>query len=229
MSYTYDYPHPAVTVDVVVFTVDEDALKVLLIERGLEPYAGCWAIPGGFVGMRESLRRAAWRELREETGVHAASLQQLGAFGRPDRDPRERVISVAYYALVARDRLQIRAASDANDARLFCVDDLPRLAFDHERILQQALAHLHKRVDEPLVPLQLLPAEFTLTELQRCYEIVNGEAIDKRNFRKRFLALGLVEPTGRLKRAGAHRPAKLFRIIDTANLPWRSTQSGSPG
>ena len=119
MPYTYDYPHPAVTVDVLIFTIHDNELRVLLIRRAMEPYEGRWALPGGFVGMHESLRRAAWRELKEETGVHAAFLEQLGAFGHPNRDPRERVITVAYYALVPHSRLEIRAASDAQDARLF--------------------------------------------------------------------------------------------------------------
>ena len=145
MPYTYDYPHPAVTVDVTIYTFADDGLKILLIERGSPPFEGMWALPGGFVGMHESLRRAAWRELREETGVRAAHLEQLGAFGRPGRDPRERVISVAYYALVPQGRLRIRAASDARDARLFDVDALPELAFDHARILRHARERLRER------------------------------------------------------------------------------------
>ena len=125
MAYTYEYPHPAVTVDVAVFTISQGRLAVVLIRRAEWPHAGKWAIPGGFVGIDESLKRAAWRELREETGLKAASLEQLGAFGRPDRDPRERVITVVYTALAAVDRLDLRAGSDASDVKLFYLDELP--------------------------------------------------------------------------------------------------------
>ena len=142
MAYSYDYPHPAVTVDIAIFTIADDRLQILLIQRGSPPFEGMWALPGGFVGMHESLRRAAWRELREETGVRAAHLEQLGAFGRPGRDPRERVISVAYHALVPAGRLDINAASDARDARLFDADALPELAFDHARIIADYRAWL---------------------------------------------------------------------------------------
>lgn len=210
MAYTYDYPHPAVTVDISIFTIADDALRILLIERGSPPFEGMWALPGGFVGLHESLRRAAWRELREETGVRAAHLEQLGAFGRPGRDPRERVISVAYYALVPEGRLEIRAASDAREARLFDVDALPELAFDHARILYHARERLGNRAGDPSVPLRLLGERFTLTDLQRVCELLRGERLDRRNFRKRILALGLVEPTGEKRKSGAHRPAELY-------------------
>jgi 8-oxo-dGTP diphosphatase len=164
MAYTYDYPHPAVTVDIVVFTVEDDALKVLLIRRVQEPFGGRWALPGGFIRLDESLRRAAWRELKEETGVSAGFLEQIGAFGRPDRDPRERVISVAYFALLPRNSLTIQAASDARDARLFRFDDLPELAFDHARMLRYARQRLKDKADDPSVILQLMPAEFIQEE-----------------------------------------------------------------
>lgn len=221
MSYTYDYPHPAVTVDVVVFTIHDNDLEVLLIRRALEPFAGSWALPGGFVGMRESLRRAAWRELREETGVRAAFLEQLGAFGHPRRDPRERVISVVYFALIPFDRLHFQAASDADDARLFGVATLPELAFDHERIVRRARDRLTEKAVDPLIALQLVPARFTLTELQRAQELLRDESLDKRNFRKRMLASGLIEATGEKKRAGAHRPAGLYRARDPSDVPYR--------
>lgn len=222
MSYTYEYPHPAVTVDVVVLTIQNNDLKVLLIQRAGEPFEGMWALPGGFVGMRESLRRAAWRELREETGVSAAFLEQLGAFGHPDRDPRERVITVAYYALVPFDRLNIRAASDARDARLFSVGDLPELAFDHPKILRRARERLKTKLDDAVVALQLVPEAFTLSELQRVHEVILGASIDKRNFRKRLLNLGLVEPTGAERRTGPHRPARLYRARHVYDVPYRS-------
>jgi 8-oxo-dGTP diphosphatase len=221
MHYTYDFPHPAVTVDILIFTIHDNDLKVLLIRRAMDPYGGKWALPGGFVGMHESLRRAAWRELREETGVHAAFLEQLGAFGHPDRDPRERVITVAYYALVPHSRLYIRAASDAKEARLFGLSELPDLAFDHAKILRRARERLRDKVDDPVIALQLVPESFTLSELQRVHELILGEPLDKRNFRKKVQGLDLIEPTGEAKRTGPHRPARLYRVKDPTDVPYR--------
>jgi 8-oxo-dGTP diphosphatase len=126
VTYTYEHPHPAVTVDIAVFTITAGRLAVVLVRRAAWPQ-----LPGGFVGIDESLKRAAWRELREETGLKAGYLEQLGAFGRPDRDPRERVITVVYIALAAAERIDLLAGSDAQEARLFCLDELPELAFDH--------------------------------------------------------------------------------------------------
>ncbi len=218
MTYSYEYPHPAVTVDVIVFTVEEERLKVLLIRRGQEPFKGQWAIPGGFVGIDESLKRAAWRELKEETGVRAALLQQLGAFGRPDRDPRERIITVAYYALVAREKLTFRAGSDADDARLFALSDLPVLASDHGKILQRAAERLRQQLQDVTVPLQLLPTEFTMAQLQQVHECILGRKLDKRNFRKKMKSSGLFEATGEQRRTGSHRPAALYRVTRSANV-----------
>lgn len=212
MAYSYDYPHPAVTADVVIFTVVERDLKVLLVERAGEPFKGRWALPGGFIRLDESLRRSAWRELREETGVTAGFLEQIGAFGHPDRDPRERVISVAYFALMPADRMQIRPASDANDARLYSVSAMPELAFDHARILAYALDRLRRKANEPAALLQLMPAEFTLTELQQVFELVLGKPLDKRNFRKQRWLSSLAEATGETRREGPHRPARLYRV-----------------
>jgi 8-oxo-dGTP diphosphatase len=210
--YSYDYPHPAVTVDVIVFTVHAANVEVLLVKRAEWPHTGKWAIPGGFVEIDESLKRAALRELREETGVMAGVIEQLGAFGHPDRDPRERVITVAYIALVPFDRLHIEAGSDAADARLFGVDKLPELAFDHDKILRRARERLRDKLDVPDVARLLMPARFTLSELQRAYETISGVSVDKRNFRKKVKSLDLVAPTGEESRDGAHRPAKLYRV-----------------
>ncbi len=211
MPYTYDHPHPAVTVDVVVFAISDGRLAVVLIRRAQWPHAGKWAIPGGFVGIDESLKRAAWRELREETGLKAGHLEQLGAFGRPDRDPRERVITVVYISLAAVDRLRLEAGSDAADAKLFFVDELPELAFDHARILGHAVERLRDRLDTQGVVQRLMPQSFTLTELQRACESISGAPTDKRNFRKKLRALDAVEPTGEVRRDGPHRPAQLYR------------------
>ena len=212
MAYTYEHPHPAVTVDVAVFTLTAGRLAVVLVRRAAWPHAGKWALPGGFVGIDESLKRAAWRELREETGIKAGYLEQLGAFGRPDRDPRERVITVVYIALAAADRLELRAGSDADEARLFCLDELPELAFDHARIVQAATRRLRDRLDTEGVARRLLPQRFTLTELQQACEAVAGAPIDKRNFRKKLNALELVEATSEERRGGPHRPARLYRV-----------------
>ncbi len=212
--YTYEYPHPAVTTDIVVFTIRRDELKVLLIKRAEDPYLGAWALPGGFVDIDESLDEAARRELQEETGVAGVYLEQLYTFGTPDRDPRERVITVAYYALIPSDRLQIRAASDAEAVGWFGLSELPALAFDHPDILDLAHQRLKAKLDYSTIAFQFMPREFTLSELQQVYELILSEPLDKRNFRKRILSLGLIEETGGEHREGAHRPAKLYRIIN---------------
>ena len=218
MSFTYDYPHPAVTVDVVIFTIRNDALKVLLIKRAGAPFVGEWALPGGFVGIDEGLEDAAARELREETGVKAAYLEQLFTFGEPKRDPRERVISVAYFALMPSDAIEIKAASDAEGVGWFGIDDVPELAFDHATILDSALQRLSAKLDYSTIAFQLMPETFTMAELRHLYELLSQDPIDKRNFSKRILALKVIEPTGEERRDGPHRPAKLYRVIDRGRV-----------
>ncbi len=218
MPFTYDYPHPAVTADVAVFTVRNDELQVLLIKRALKPFQGEWALPGGFVEPGEDLQAAAERELQEESGVSGVYLEQLFTFGEPNRDPRERVITVAYYALIPSDTVELKAASDAEGVAWFSVDKLPELAFDHDEILEMALDRLKAKLEYSTIGLQLMPEAFTLTELQHVYELIAREAIDKRNFRKRILAFDVIEPTGEEKREGPHRPAKLYRVIDRSKV-----------
>ena len=218
MPYTYDYPHPAVSVDIAIFTIRNDELNVLLIKRAEAPFRGEWALPGGFVQMQESLGAAAERELLEETGVSGVYLEQLYTFGQPDRDPRERVITVAYYALIPSDQVELRAASDAEGVGWFSVERLPELAFDHPEILETATDRLAAKVEYSTIALQLMPAAFTLTELQNLYEQVRREPIDKRNFRKKILALDVIEATGEERREGPHRPAKLYRVIDRSRV-----------
>lgn len=209
MAYTYAYPHPAVATDIAVFTLRQGALHVLLIERGGEPFKGAWALPGGFLQPDEELDQCARRELKEETGVDADLLVQFATFSAPDRDPRERVISVAYLALMASDELRIAASTDAAQARWFPVAQLPALAFDHDRILAQALQVLAARA-RGVVPLfALLPARFTLSQLQGAYEAVTGEEAEKRNFRKMVAGLDCVRETEAFAH-GAHRPARLY-------------------
>ena len=211
MPYTYEYPRAALTVDCVVFGFDDGELKVLLIERGLPPYTGQWALPGGFVRVDETLDEAARRELEEETGLSGVFLEQLYTYGGVDRDPRERVVSVAWYALVKLADNETRAATDAADARWFPVAALPPLAFDHADILETALARLRGKLRWQPVGFELLPQRFTLSQLQHLYEAVLGAPLDKRNFRKRVLALDLLIPL-KAKTSGPGRPAQLFRF-----------------
>lgn len=208
----YRYPHPAVTTDVVVFSIRDARLRLLLIKRGAAPCQGMWALPGGFLGIDEDLEQCALRELREETGVDGVHLEQFHTFGRPDRDPRERVISVAYYTLVPSDRLAVRAASDAADADWFAIDALPPLAFDHREMVELAHRRLAARLDRSAIAFQFLPATFTLSELQRVYEILLNAALDKRNFRTWSLALAQIEETGELRRRGSRPPARVYRL-----------------
>jgi 8-oxo-dGTP diphosphatase len=212
LSYTYQYPRAALTVDCVVFGFDEGDLKVLLIERGLEPFKGKWALPGGFVRVDETLDAAARRELEEETGLTDVYLEQLYTFGAVERDPRERVVSVAYYALVKLSDHAAKAATDAANARWFEASRVPRLAFDHAAILATALERLKGKVRYQPIGFELLPPRFTLSQLQHLYEAVLGVELDKRNFRKKVLGFDLLVPLKETQMLGRHRPAQLFRF-----------------
>ncbi|MEW6733695.1 MAG: NUDIX domain-containing protein [Acidobacteriota bacterium] len=208
------FPRPSVTVDMVVFTVADSDLKVLLIKRGEPPFKGMWAIPGGFVRKGETLNEAALRELRDETNVSNIYLEQLYTFGNPDRDPRTWVITVAYFALVNADNLQIKADTDAEAVAWHSMYSLPELAFDHGEILNYALERLRNKLEYTTVGFQLLPAKFTLTELQRVYEVILCKPLDKRNFRKKILSMGILKDLGETKMEGIHRPAQLFCFVD---------------
>ena len=211
MPYTYEYPRPSLTVDCVIFGLDDgQRLKVLLIERKLEPFQGEWALPGGFVDMKETLEEAALRELEEETGVRDVFIEQLYTFGDPDRDPRGRVISVAYYALVNLGLHELSASSDASKAEWFNINDIPKLAFDHQTIFETALSRLRAKVRYQPIGFELLPEKFTLTQLQQLYETVLGvDSLNKRNFRKRIQDMGILNEVG-IQEGVAHRPAKLY-------------------
>src|SRR5437660_7673519 len=210
------YDRPSVTVDVVMMSLRRRDLQVVLIKRRSWPYEGMWAIPGRFVNIDESLETAAKRELQEETGVQDVYLEQLYTFGDPGRDPRTRVITVVYFALLDSARLQVRAADDAADVGWFSVYQLPSLAFDHEQILHYALERLRGKLDYTTIAFSLLPEQFTLRELQRVYEIILHRKLDKRNFRKKVLATGILEDTGAKKMEGTHRPARLYRFNPAA-------------
>lgn len=212
MAYTYEYPRAALTVDAVVFGFDDEDLKVLLIKRGLAPFKERWALPGGFVRVEETLDEAVRRELEEEAGLSGVFLEQLYTFGEVRRDPRERVVSVAYFALVKQASHAARAATDAADARWYSVSQAPPLAFDHAAILAMALERLRGKLRYEPVGFELLPEKFTLSQLQHLYETVLGTAIDKRNFRKKALCLDLLEALDETRREGPHRPAQLFRF-----------------
>ena len=161
-----------VTVDIVIFTIQSDELKVLLVKRGIPPFKGQFALPGGFVHEDESLDNAAMRELREETGVSDVYLEQLYSFGEPGRDPRERIVTVAYYALISADRSQLAAGTDTTEAAWSRMSKLPILAFDHRKILEYALERLRNKLEYTTVGFQLLPEKFSLTELQGVYEAI---------------------------------------------------------
>ncbi len=201
-----------ITVDIVLFTILERQLHVLLIRRLAEPYRGSYALPGGFVLENESVDQAAHRELREETGVEKVFLEQLYTFGEPNRDPRGRVVTVAYYALVANSHI-LRSGTDAADAAWFSLDKLPPVAFDHRTIIEYAQQRLRNKLDYSNVGFELLPEKFTLTELQLVHEAILGGSLDKRNFRRKILQQGIVEPSKEWQKTG-RKPAQLYRFVD---------------
>lgn len=207
-KFHYKYPHPSVTTDCVIFGFDGVKLKVLLIERGCEPYKGRWAFPGGFLKMDESAEEGAKRELEEETGLKAAYIKQFHTFTEPDRDPRERVITIAYYALV---RIQdVKGGDDATKAQWFDLEDVPSLAFDHDRILRKAMQELRKQIHFEPIGFELLPEKFTMSALQHLYEAILDVKFDRRNFSKKMLHFGLLEPLVEKASSKQARAASLF-------------------
>ncbi len=222
LKYRYKYPHPAVTTDCVIFGFDGTKLRVLLIQRGLEPYLGRWAFPGGFLNMNESAETGALRELQEETGLdwtscaaagndpgrRAGYIRQLHTFSEPDRDPRERVITIAYYALV---RLQdVRGGDDAADARWFALDEVPSLAFDHDMILRTALGELRRQIHFEPIGFELLPEKFTVRELQNLYEAILDVRFDRRNFYSKMMRLGILNQLDERANPTSKKEAYLF-------------------
>lgn len=200
------------TVDLLIFSVIENELKIILVKRGIEPFKGEWALPGGFVKINESLEEAALRELGEETGVKGVYLEQLYTFGDVGRDPRERVITVAYVALIPDKDLKLKASTDTADAQWFSVGNLPNLAFDHKKIILYALSRLKSKIEYSNIVFGLLPKKFRMSQLQRVYEAILDKKVDKRNFTKWIMSLGLIEETGERVVEGAHRPAMLYRF-----------------
>lgn len=208
MKYCYKYPHPSVTTDCVIFGFDGNQLQVLLIERGIEPYKGRWAFPGGFLNMEESAEEGALRELKEETGLTGAYIEQFHTFTDPNRDPRERVITIAYYALV---RIQeVKGGDDAAKAQWFALDEVPQLAFDHDLILRRALKRLRERIHFEPIGFELLPEKFTMKELQALYEAILEVKFDRRNFAKKMLHFDLLNQLDETVWPTAKREANLF-------------------
>jgi 8-oxo-dGTP diphosphatase len=216
MGFTYEYPRPALTADCVVFGLDNEDLKVLLIQRDLEPFAGRWALPGGFAVVGESIEEAARRELAEETGLKDIFLEQLYTFSDPNRDPREHVVTVAHYALVNLSEHSLAPSTDAREAAWFEINDIPKLAFDHDRILKTAYERLQGKIRYQPIGFELLPQKFALRQLQQVYEKILDRRLDKRNFRKKILKMGIIEELDEIETDVAHRAARLYRF-DKAN------------
>ncbi len=207
-NYCYQYPHPAVTTDCVIFGFDGERLNVLLVKRGVEPYAGWWAFPGGFVKIDESAEEGALRELKEETQLSTGYMEQLHTYSSPGRDPRERVITVAYLALVKLS--EVKGGDDAIEAQWFPIEKVPHLAFDHDVILRDALTRLRERIHFHPVGYELLPEKFTLKQLQSLYEAVLGIRFDRRNFAKKMLHLDILTPLDETVWPTPKREANLF-------------------
>ena len=207
-KYCYKYPHPAVTTDCVIFGFDGSELQVLLIERGIEPFKGKWAFPGGFLNMDETAGEGAMRELKEETGLENAYIEQFNTYSEPGRDPRERVITIAHYALV---RIQeVKGGDDAAKAQWFPIDEVPQLAFDHDKIVRDAMRKLRERIHFEPIGFELLPEKFTMRELQILYESILGVKFDRRNFAKKMMHYELLNQLDETVRPTAKRDALLY-------------------
>ena len=202
---------PSLTVDIVIFTLMDEQLQVLLVRRKNPPFADMWALPGGFVQVNESLEDSVSRQLREKTGVEDVYVEQLYTFGELNRDPRTRVITIAYFALVPANAIAHRPGGATTETRWWPVKGLPSLAFDHREIIEYAVVRLRYKLEYTMVGFELLPDEFTLSDLQRAYESILEEPLDKRNFRRKILSADILEETGRKRREGEGRPAALYR------------------
>jgi len=207
----HKYEKPSVTADIVIYTIQNNELKILLVKRGIEPFKDKWAIPGGFVRIHESLEDAAKRELEEETGVKDVYLEQLYSFGDPKRDPRGRVITVAYMALINSEKIKLKAATDVSGVQWFSIKKIPQLAFDHKKILDYSLKRLKWKFEYTIVAFSLLPKKFTISEIQNIYEIVFNQQFDKRNFAKKILSLDILKEEG-IKKDVSYRPPMLYSL-----------------
>lgn len=214
-KYCYEYPRLALTTDCIIFGFDEVELKVLLIERGIEPYKGQWAFPGGFVRLDETTEEGAKRELSEETGLKDVFIEQLYTFSDINRDPRGRTVSVAYYALVNLNGHSAIAGDDAAKAQWFSVKNIPPLAFDHEQIFRMAIYRLKAKIRYQPIGFELLPQKFTLRDLQHLYEVILEIKLDKRNFRKKIQKMDLLVALDEKQTNVAHKAAKLYKFNKT--------------
>ena len=209
-KYCYKYPHPAVTTDCVIFGFNGERLQVLLIERGIEPYKGKWALPGGFLKMDESAEECARRELKEETGLEGAYMEQFHTFSSPERDPRERVVTIGYFALIRQQ--EVKGGDDAAAAKWFPLDETPALAFDHDFILRKATQRLREQLHFQPIGFELLPEKFTLKELQSLYEAILGIHFDRRNFAKKMFHLEILTDIEQTVWPTPKREAKLYKF-----------------
>ena len=208
-----NFDHAIVAVDIVIFTVEENELKVLLIKMKKKPFTGMWAIPGGLVNVQESLDYSAKKHLYNKTGIEEVYLEQLYTFGEVDRDPLGRVISAAYFALMPGEGLNLKTSDEYEGVQWFSVNDLPKMAYDHKEIIRKAEGRLRAKLGYTNIVYSLLPDEFTLTELQKIYEVILGTSLDKRNFRKKILSLNIVKETSKKTTGGVSRPAILYKFI----------------
>jgi 8-oxo-dGTP diphosphatase len=211
-KYTYQYPHPSVTVDCVIFGFDGKSIRILLIERGVEPFKGSWALPGGFVRIDETVEDAAKRELWEETNVRGVYMSQLAVFSEVERDPRERVISVAFYALVKPSDHDVIGGDDAASAAWFSLEDYPELAFDHEEIVKAAFSQLQRNFRAGNAGLELFEDKFSMSQLYTLHTLVTKSEIDRRNFYKKMTSSKWVEFTDLKEPDTPHKPSRLFSI-----------------
>lgn len=216
VKYHYEFERPALTSDCAIFGFDGTDLKLLLIERQKGPFKGKWALPGGFVQIHETTEESALRVLHEKAGIKNVFIEQLYTFSDPDRDPRERIVSVAYYALVNNHQLELVAGRDTTRAEWYDVKHLPKLAFDHNKIVKTAIERLQGKVSYQPIGFELLDEKFTLFQLQALYEAILGTGIDKRNFRKKILGMGLLKPLDEHEQNVGRRPAQYFSFDDKA-------------
>ncbi|MBI5147742.1 MAG: NUDIX hydrolase [Parcubacteria group bacterium] len=212
-KYGRKYTHAVIATDVVVFTIKDEKLQALLIKMKKPEFRGYWAVPGGLVKGEEGLETAAFRHLSEKTGMRGVYIEQLQTFGDPKRDPFGRVVSVAYIALVSWDKHELKTSEQYGGVAWFPIAGLPKLAYDHEEIVRMAATRLKAKIEYTNIVRGLLPRRFTLTELQRAYEIILGKVIDKRNFRKKILETKIIKEVKGKISSGAHRPARMYRFV----------------
>ncbi len=212
LNYCYEYPRPMVTTDCVIFGFDGSALKVLLIERGIDPFKGQWALPGGFMNMDEDAEQCARRELFEETGVRDMFIEQLYTYSDVNRDPRGRVVSIAYFALVKISDYELLAGDDANNANWFSMHEIPSLAFDHDRVLRMAIQRLKGKVRYQPIGFELLEEKFTMRDLQNLYEAILELHIDRRNFHRKIMNMDILIQLDEKEANTPHRAGRYYQF-----------------